>query len=90
MPFGLRNAGSTFQLMMDRVLAGLPFIFVYLGNVLVVSPNHVSHKKHLRALLPPRERPDHKPAQVSFSVKRKFRFWDTWFQPQASDLPLVT
>ena len=43
MPFGLRNAGSTFQHLMDRVLAGLPFIFVYLDDVLVVSPDHSSH-----------------------------------------------
>ena len=30
MPFGLFKAGSTFQHMIDRILAGLPFIFVYL------------------------------------------------------------
>jgi hypothetical protein len=30
LPFDLRNAGSTFQLMMDRMLAGLSFVFVYL------------------------------------------------------------
>ena len=43
MPFGLRNAGSTFQRLMDRVLVGLPFIFVYLDDVLIASPDHASH-----------------------------------------------
>jgi len=37
MPFGLRNAGNTFQRHMDRVLAGLPGVFAYLDNVLVGS-----------------------------------------------------
>ena len=40
MPFGLRNTGSTFKRMMDPVLAGLPFIFVYLDYVLVASIDH--------------------------------------------------
>ena len=47
MLFGLRNAGSTFQCLMDRVLACLPFIFVYLNDVLVASPDHASHQHHL-------------------------------------------
>ena len=51
MLFGLRNAGSTLQRLMDRVLAGLPFIFVYLNNVLVASPDHASHGHHLREVL---------------------------------------
>jgi hypothetical protein len=32
MPFGLCNAGSSFQRMMDRVLAGLPFAYCYLDD----------------------------------------------------------
>ena len=36
---------------MDRVLAGLPFIFVYLNDILVASPDHASHRHHLREVL---------------------------------------
>jgi Reverse transcriptase (RNA-dependent DNA polymerase) len=37
MPFGLRNAGQTFQCLMDSVLASLPYCFVYMDDVLVAS-----------------------------------------------------
>ena len=47
MLFGLRNAGSTFQHLMDCVLAGLSFIFVYLDKALVGA----SHRQHLREVL---------------------------------------
>ncbi len=48
MPFGLRNAGSSFQRMMDRVLAGLPFAYCYLDNLRIASPDLETHQHHLR------------------------------------------
>jgi Reverse transcriptase (RNA-dependent DNA polymerase) len=48
MPFGLRNAGQTFQRMMDDVMAGLPFCLIYLDDVLVASPDHTTHVLHLQ------------------------------------------
>jgi hypothetical protein len=39
MPFGLRNAGQTFQRLMDMVGAGLTFVFIYLDDVLVANPD---------------------------------------------------
>ena len=48
MPFGLRNAGNTFQRLMDRVGAGLDFIFIYIDDILVASPDLESHLDHLR------------------------------------------
>ena len=37
MPFGLKNAGQTFQRFMDDILAGIPHVFIYLDDVLVTS-----------------------------------------------------
>ena len=51
MPFGLRNAGQSFQRMMDQVLAGLPFAFCYIDDILVASPDHAAHHEHLRQVL---------------------------------------
>ncbi len=39
MPFGLRNAAQTFQRMMDRIFAGLPFCFIYLDDILIANIN---------------------------------------------------
>ncbi len=50
-PFGLRNAGQTFQRFMDDVLSGVPHVFVYLDDVLVASPSHAEHKADLRAVM---------------------------------------
>ena len=51
MPFGLCNAGASFQRMMDRVLSGLPFVFCYLDDVLIASPDQDLHLSHLRQVL---------------------------------------
>ena len=36
---------------MDNLLSGLPFVFVYLNNILVASPTLAAHVDHLTALL---------------------------------------
>ena len=51
MPFGLRNAGQTFQRMMDSVMAGLDFCFIYLDDVLVASQSHEEHLNQLKKVL---------------------------------------
>jgi Reverse transcriptase (RNA-dependent DNA polymerase)/RNase H-like domain found in reverse transcriptase len=48
MPFGLKNAGMTFQRMMDAIFADLPFVFIYLDNVLIASRTVEEHQHHLR------------------------------------------
>ncbi len=47
MPFGLKNAGMTFQRLMDTLLGGLPFAFVYLDDILVASAGEAAHRRHL-------------------------------------------
>jgi hypothetical protein len=37
MPFGLRNAGQSFQRFMDEVLSSLDFAFCYLDDILIGS-----------------------------------------------------
>ena len=51
MPFGLRNAAQTFQRLMDRILGDLPYIFVYLDDIIIFSRNHEEHVQHLEELL---------------------------------------
>ena len=51
MPFGLKNAAQTFQRLMDWIFRGLPFVFIYLDDVLVASTNRRSHLKHLCVVL---------------------------------------
>ena len=51
MPFGLRNAGNTYQRYMDELVRNLPFCFVYADDVLVASHSNEEHKQHLRLLL---------------------------------------
>ena len=51
MPFGLNNAAQTFQRLMDRIFKGLPFVFIYLDDILVASRGWGLHLKHLRVVL---------------------------------------
>lgn len=50
MPFGLKGAAQTFQRLMDSVLRDMPFLFVYLDDILVASSSVEEHKLHLRQL----------------------------------------
>jgi hypothetical protein len=51
MPFGLKNAAQTFQRLMDRLFRHLPFVFVYLDDILIASRNITEHMVHLRQVL---------------------------------------
>ena len=51
MPFGLRNAGQTFQRFMDQVLRGLDFCYWYIDDLLVASSSPEEHARHLLLVL---------------------------------------
>ncbi|GBM68676.1 Transposon Ty3-I Gag-Pol polyprotein [Araneus ventricosus] len=48
MPFGLRNAGQTFQRYIHQVLSNLDFCVPYFDDVLIASNNSEEHKQHLK------------------------------------------
>ena len=48
MSFGLRNSAQSFQRLMDNVLQGIGFIFVYLDDILIASTYVEEHYRHLR------------------------------------------
>ena len=48
MPFGLAGAPSSFQRLMDKVMRGLPFVTIYLDDILVHSADEQTHTHHLQ------------------------------------------
>jgi hypothetical protein len=50
MPFGLMNAGATFQRKIERATADLEAVFGYLDDLEVASKNKQEHARHLREL----------------------------------------
>ena len=51
MPFGLKNAAQAFQRLMDTVLRGLDYTFVYIDDILIASRSKSEHRAHLRQVL---------------------------------------
>ena len=49
--FGLRNAGATFQRLMDCILGDLPFCACYVDDILVFSKSEEEHLHHVRTVL---------------------------------------
>ena len=48
MPFGLRNAGQTFQRLIDQNFRDLPFCFPFADDNLVGSKERQQHLLHLK------------------------------------------
>lgn len=47
MPFGLRNASNSFQRYMDHIFRDIPFVFIYIDDILIYSEDEQSHLDHL-------------------------------------------
>ena len=48
MPFGLSNAPSSFQRMMNKLFRDLPFVTTYIDDILVHSSEERTHRQHLQ------------------------------------------
>jgi len=53
MPFGLSNAPSAFQRLMNKIFADIldVFVVVYLDDILIYSDNLTEHKQHVKEVL---------------------------------------
>ena len=51
LPFSLKNAGASFQRMIDKLLHGLSFASAYLDDVAIFSCDFESHMSHIDTVL---------------------------------------
>ena len=49
--FGLRNAGATFQRLMDNLFGSLSYVIVYIDDILIFSDTLRDHIKHVKMVL---------------------------------------
>ena len=47
MPFGFKNAGATFQRLMDEIFGDFDLVFVYLDYILISLKAKQEHRGHL-------------------------------------------
>jgi Reverse transcriptase (RNA-dependent DNA polymerase) len=45
--FSLKNAGMMFQRVINQIFANIPYVFIYLDDVLVASKSMTDHIQHL-------------------------------------------
>jgi len=51
MPFGLKNAGSTFQRYIDSIFSNVPNVFIYLDDILIASESEETHTADVSRVL---------------------------------------
>ena len=47
LPFGVNSAPGIFQRLMDKLISGIPGVFAYLDNLIIVSKTIEKHKTRL-------------------------------------------
>ena len=57
-PFGLTQAPAYFQALVTEVLRGLPYAFGYLDDILIFSPDPITHLQHLEEVFKRLKRAD--------------------------------
>ena len=68
-PFGLAQAPAYFQLLMNKVLEGLPYAMTYLDDIIIFSKNEEEHLGHLEEVF-------HQLRQVGLRMKSsKYEFF---------------
>ena len=50
-PYGLKNAGSTFQRHMDKIFANVPRTFTYIDDILIASETEEQHAEDIERVL---------------------------------------
>jgi hypothetical protein len=51
MPFGLRNAGQSFQRFIDSLFRDLDYVYAYLDDILIASNSKKTHERHVHTVL---------------------------------------
>lgn len=51
LPFGISSASEIYQRMMSEILEGLEGVICHMDDILIHSPTHEDHVKHVRAVL---------------------------------------
>ena len=51
MPYGLRKASQTFQRFKDEIFRDIPFIFIYIDDLLIASKDEEEHEIHIKIVL---------------------------------------